>query len=62
MTKIKKCSGDGLCSCTLCTSMGRWSLEWYSWCYEIEGYDGTYCCKCMKELTGGNYEYEKEKS
>lgn len=48
--KVSKCSGEGQGSCKRCIDNGIWNRYWMCFLYEIEGLDGCYCLKCVKEL------------
>ncbi len=54
MNRIKKCAGEGLGSCNLCTSRGIWNRTWMGFLYEIEGINGCYCYKCAVEIVDKN--------
>lgn len=47
---IKQCSGEGQGSCKRCTDKGIWNTSWMCFLYEIEGMEGCYCEKCVKEI------------
>ena len=48
--KITKCEGEGQGSCTRCEEKGFWNRHWISMLYKVEGMEGCYCSKCLKEL------------
>nr|DAK74823.1 MAG TPA: hypothetical protein [Caudoviricetes sp.] len=49
MLKITCCKGNGLGSCKRCDDKGIWNRTWMCFLYRIEGYEGLYCDKCVKE-------------
>lgn len=51
--KITQCKGEGQGSCARCDSKGIWNRHWCSMLYKIEGLEGTYCSKCVKEIKEG---------
>lgn len=48
--KITQCKGEGQGSCKRCSDRGIWNRNWMCFLYEIEGYEGCYCSKCVKEI------------
>ena len=50
MLLIKQCDGNGLGSCTSCERKGVWNRTWMCFLYKIDGIDGIYCAKCLKEI------------
>ena len=50
MMKIIRATGDGQGSCTSCDNKGIWNRSWMCFLYKIEGIDGLYCEKCLKEF------------
>lgn len=50
MTKITRCKGDGQGSCKRCDDKGIWNRTWMCFLYRIEGHEGLYCDKCVKEI------------
>ena len=47
---ISKCKGEGQGSCTRCEEKGLWNRQWMSMLYIVEGTEGCYCSKCLKEI------------
>ena len=52
--KISKCEGEGQVSCTRCEEKGFWNRHWMSMLYKVEGMEGCYCLKCLKEIIDGS--------
>lgn len=50
MIKITKCKGEGQSSCKRCNDKGVWNRHWACFLYKIEGQEGCYCEKCIKEI------------
>lgn len=50
MTQVTPCKGEGQGSCKGCDDKGIWNRHWMWDLYKIEGYEGCYCEKCMKEI------------
>lgn len=50
MLKILCCKENGLGSCKRCDDKGIWNRHWMCFLYKIEGYEGCYCDKCIKEI------------
>lgn len=48
--KVTQCKGEGQGSCKRCTDNGKWNRSWMCLLYEIEGHEGCYCRKCVKEM------------
>lgn len=48
--KVTRCKGEGQGSCKRCNDMGIWTRSWMSLLSHIEGYEGCYCSKCVKEI------------
>lgn len=48
--KFTKCSGDGLGSCSRCTSKGIWNKTWMCFLYTIDNVPGVYCRECCDEI------------
>lgn len=59
MTKIRRCTGNGMSECKRCKSLGKFSFCFDTWFYKVEGRDGRYCFDCVKEITRGDFEIEK---
>lgn len=47
---VKRCTGNGLSSCTRCRRLGRYSLMWDSFLFQIDGIEGRYCSDCVKAI------------
>lgn len=58
--KITRCEGEGQGSCTRCDEKGIWNRHWMSMLVEIEGMEGCYCSKCLKELKAEIEPHESE--
>lgn len=52
--KITKCKGEGQGSCRRCNERGIFNRQWMTFLYEIEGYEGCYCEKCVIEIKGSD--------
>lgn len=52
--KITRCSGNGQGSCKRCEDNGIWNRHWMTFLYEIEGFDGCYCPKCVEAIKEEN--------
>lgn len=52
--KVTRCKGEGQGSCKRCEKHGVWNRYWMCFLYEIDGMDGCYCEKCIKEMEGEN--------
>lgn len=50
MIKATQCQGNGQGECKRCKELKGWGLNWTSFLYRIEGYEGQYCWKCVKEI------------
>ena len=50
MVKITQCQGEGQGSCKRCNDKGIWNANWMCFLYKIEGFEGCYCEKCVKEI------------
>lgn len=50
MAKITQCQGEGQGSCKRCNDKGIWNANWMCFLYKIEGFEGCYCEKCVKEI------------
>ena len=50
MVKITQCQGEGQGSCKRCNDKGIWNVNWMCFLYKIEGLEGCYCGKCVKEI------------
>ena len=50
MVKITRCRGEGQGSCKRCNDNGIWNRNWMCFLYRIEGREGCYCEKCVKEI------------
>lgn len=50
MIKITQCKGEGQGSCKRCNDKGIWNVNWMCFLYKIEGFEGCYCEKCVKEI------------
>ena len=50
MAKITQCQGEGQGSCKRCNDKGIWNVNWMCFLYRIEGLEGCYCEKCVKEI------------
>lgn len=50
MAKITQCQGEGQGSCKRCNDKGIWNVNWMCFLYKIEGLEGCYCEKCVKEI------------
>ena len=50
MMQITKCKGEGQGSCKRCSDNGIWNIHWMCSLYKIEGLEGCYCEKCVKEM------------
>lgn len=48
--KITHAQGNGQGQCALCAKRGKWNRQWMIFLYVIEGKEGVYCEKCVKEL------------
>lgn len=48
--KVTKCKGDGQGECRRCKELTGFGLNWTSFLYRVEGYDGLYCGSCVKAL------------
>lgn len=48
--KIAQCQGEGQGSCKRCDDKGIWNRQWTCFLYKIEGQEGCYCEKCIKEI------------
>ena len=59
MIHIRKAEGNGQSECTRCKEMGKYSLTWTSFLYEILGMKGLYCGKCVTLIIN---ESRKDKS
>ena len=62
--KITQCKGEGQGSCKRCDESGIFNRQWMAFLYEIEGYEGCYCEKCVNEILANHYAksaYEKFK-
>lgn len=50
MLKIMRCEGNGQSSCKGCKDKGIWNRHWVCFLYKIQGREGCYCEKCIKEI------------
>ena len=50
MLKIMRCKGNGQVSCKGCNDKGIWNRYWMCFLYKIQGQEGCYCEKCIKEI------------
>lgn len=50
MLKIIQCEGNRQGSCKGCEDKGIWNRSWTCFLYKIEGLEGCYCRKCVKEI------------
>lgn len=50
MVKITRCRGEGQGSCKRCNDKGIWNRNWMCFLYRIEGREGCYCEKRVKEI------------
>ena len=50
--KVIHCTGQGQGSCKRCEDKGIWNRTWMCFLYRIEGLNGCYCEKCVKEIAG----------
>jgi len=50
--KVIPCTGEGQGSCKRCEDKGIWNRTWMCFLYRIEGLEGCYCEKCVKEIAG----------
>ena len=50
MMQITKCKGEGQGSCKRCSDNGIWNIHWTCFLYKVEGLEGCYCEKCVKEM------------
>ena len=50
MRKVSSCKGEGQGSCKRCSDNGIQNRSWMCFLYQIEGMDGCYCDKCVKEI------------
>lgn len=48
--KITQCTGEGQGECKRCADKGKWNRMWMSFLYHIEGMEGCYCEKCVREI------------
>ena len=48
--KVTRCEGEGQGSCKRCNDMGIRNRKWMALLSHIEGYEGCYCSKCVKEI------------
>lgn len=48
--KITRCKGNGQGSCKRCKEKETWDRNWMCFLYDIEGYEGHYCSKCVNEI------------
>nr|DAR00777.1 MAG TPA: PROTEIN/RNA Complex, archaeal, ribosomal, 50S, protein.0A [Caudoviricetes sp.] len=48
--KVTRCNGEGKGVCKRCKERKGFGLNWMSFLYKIEGYDGCYCFDCVKEI------------
>ena len=46
-----KCEGEGQGECKKCSDDGKWNRSWMCFLYKIEGMEGCYCEKCVREIT-----------
>ncbi len=53
MLKIIRCEGNGQGSCKGCNDKGIWNRHWTCFLYKIQGQEGCYCEKCIKEIEKG---------
>lgn len=54
--KITQCEGEGQGSCRRCNERGIFNRQWMIFLYEIYGYEGCYCGKCVNEILANHYE------
>lgn len=47
---VSKGVGDGLSECTICRMLGKYSLTWTCFLYQIEGSDALYCAEHAREV------------
>lgn len=58
---ITRRHGEGQGECRRCAENGIWNRHWMGFLYQIEGYKGSYCAACCKEIVGDNWKlYKKE--
>lgn len=48
--KITQCTGEGQGECKRCADKGKWNRMWMPFLYHIEGMEGCYCKKCVREI------------
>lgn len=53
---FKHCEGGGFKPCKRCADNGKWNNNWMAVMFTIEGYEGCYCYKCLKEIEKENEE------
>jgi len=54
MLKIIQCTGNGQGECKRCSDKGKWNRVWTCMLYEIEGFEGCYCSKCVNDIKKEN--------
>lgn len=60
--RIRSHNGEGQGKCKMCADNGRPSIHG-CFLYEVEGYEGCYCCDCVKKIIGGcNDENESKRN
>lgn len=51
--QITRCKGEGQGSCKGCSDKGIWNRHWMTMLYKVEGLEGCYCSRCIKEMREG---------
>ena len=57
---ITRRHGEGQGECKRCAEKGIWNRHWMGFLYQIEGYKGSYCERCCKEIAGDDWKAYRE--